>query len=867
MARLSRRLLICTVVVCLIAASHGAPQASSPPPAATSPSVGQASGAMAKNVVASSNNPVAQALAALVSDAATLAKLLASAWTWVGFALIKLFTPELAYSYGKSPPVYPTPPGTGDDGGWADAYSQAKALVAQMTNVEKANITFGVSQTRGCSGFTGSVPRLGFPGMCLNDAESGVRTGKLVSGYPAQLHVGASWNRKLAGDRAVAIGKEFKKKGINVLLGPVVGPLGRVAKGGRNWEGFTNDPYLAGALVEPTVAGMQQSVIACVKHFIVNEQETNRNPFLQGFIPGFANESVSSNLDDRTMHEAYLWPFYDALRAEAGSIMCSYNKINGSYGCANSKTINGLLKTELGFEGFVVSDWYAEHSGVAPRNSGMDMVMPSSQFLNPDSLAGAVANGSIAATRLDDMATRVLAAWYRFARLDAPGQELYTDVDARDPADEATRFQSAVEGHVLVKNVNNALPLNRSAVLNLFGYDAVGGSNTSGLDSTLYNFGQSNTRSYTDGRPFTGLQALLLFASVLPAGSAGPEVALQGTMITGGGSGAITPTLSFSPYDAFQIQAARDGTILNTDFTSQIPSVKSPNDPCIVFINSASSEAYDRVTLEDTYSDTLVTNVANKCRNTIVVIHNAGIRVVDRWINHPNITAVIYGHLPGQDSGLALTEIMYGRQSPSGRLPYTVAKTEADYGTLLNPSFADPKNLLYSQSDFTEGLYIDYKSFIQRGVAPRFPFGFGLTYTNFTYSSLTTTLSPGANTSPLPPDRVSPTTPAPQGGLASLYDTIATVSVTVTNTGTVAAAEVAQLYLNIPNSGLPKALRGFDKQLLQPGEAKVFTFPLRRRDMSIWDTRQQQWVLQAGRYGLLVGASVEDVRAEGTIVV
>ncbi|KAF4547819.1 Glycosyl hydrolase family 3 N terminal domain-containing protein 2 [Elsinoe fawcettii] len=866
MAKASMRLLVGIAVLCFIVITHGAPTTTSAAPAVTSPSVGQASGAISKNAVPGSNNPVAQALASLVSDAAQLARVLANAWTWVGFALIKLFTPELAYSYGKSPPVYPTPQGTGDDGGWTEAYSQAKALVSQMTNVEKANITFGVSQTRGCSGFTGSVPRLGFPGICLNDAESGVRTGKLVSGYPAQLHIGASWNRKLAKDRAVAIGKEFKKKGINVLLGPVVGPLGRVAKGGRNWEGFTNDPYLAGSLVEPTVAGMQQSVIACVKHFIVNEQETNRNPFLQGFIPGFANESVSSNVDDRTMHEAYLWPFYDALRAEAGSIMCSYNKINGSYGCANSKTLNGLLKTELGFEGFVVSDWYAEHSGVAPRNSGMDMVMPSSQFLNPDSLAGAVANGSIAATRLDDMATRIIAAWYRFARIDAPGQELYANVDARDPADETTRFQSAVEGHVLVKNANGALPLNKPVTLNLFGYDAVGGSNTSGLDSTLYNFGQSNTRSYTNGAPFTGLQALLLFASVLPAGSAGPEVALQGTMITGGGSGAITPTLSFSPYDAFLIQAAQDGTTLNTDFNSQKPTVKSPNDPCIVLINSASSEAYDRTTLADTYSDTLVTNVASSCRNTMVVIHNAGIRVVDRWIDNPNITAVIYGHLPGQDSGLALTEIMYGRQSPSGRLPYTVGKTEADYGSLLNPSFADSKNLLYSQSDFSEGLYIDYKSFIQRDVSPRFAFGYGLTYSTFTYSGLSILRNAGSDASVLPADRVLSTTPAPQGGLASLYDVIATVTVTIANTGAVAAAEVAQLYLGIPNSGLPKALRGFDKQLVQPGQSAQFTFPLRRRDLSIWDVRQQQWVLQAGSYNVQVGKSVEDIQLTGILV-
>ncbi|PNS16199.1 Beta-glucosidase 1 [Sphaceloma murrayae] len=865
MALIARTVLLSLTVVWLLVAVHAKPATPSASPTATSLSTGQASSALSRVAVPGSSNPVAQAINALLSDAATLAGVLASAGSWVTFALIKLFTPELAYSYGKSPPVYPSPPGTGDDGGWQQAYIEAKALVARMTNVEKANITFGVTATQGCSGFTGSVPRLGFPGICLNDAESGVRTGQLVSGYPAQLHVGASWNRKLASDRAVAIGKEFKKKGINVILGPVAGPLGRVAKGGRNWEGFTNDPYLAGALVEPTVAGIQQSVIACVKHFIGNEQESNRNPFLQGFVPGFANESVSSNIDDRTLHEAYLWPFYDALKAEAGSVMCSYNKINGSYGCANSKTVNGLLKTELGFEGFVVSDWYAQHTGIASNNAGLDMVMPSSQFLNPDSLSGAVANGSVSASRLDDMATRILAAWFRFARIEAPGQDRYKTVDARDPADEQARFQSAVEGHVLVKNTG-VLPLNRPSVLNLFGYDAVGGSNTSGLDPTLYGFGQSNTRTYTDGRPFTGLQALLLFASVLPVGTAGPEVALQGTMITGGGSGAITPAFSYAPYDGFVQQAARDGTTLFTDFTSQNPAVRSPNDPCIIFVNAASSEAYDRTTLADVYTDTLITNVANKCRNSMVVMHNAGIRLVDRWIDHPNVTAVIYGHLPGQDSGLAITEIMYGRQSPSGRLPYTVGKTETAYGSLLNPSFPDAKDPLYSQSTFSEGLYIDYKSFIQRGVSPRFAFGYGLTYSNFTYSSLSISKVAGANTDVLPADRTAPNIPAPQGGLASLYENIATVTITVANTGSSAAAEVAQLYLGIPNSGLPKVLRGFEKQLIQPGQSAQFSFPLRRRDLSIWDVSQQQWVLQAGSYNVQVGKSVNEIVLTGSLV-
>lgn len=176
-----------------------------------------------------------------------------------------------------------------------------------------------------------------------------------------------SWNKDLAKQRGAHMGAEFRRKGVNLLLGPVVGPLGRVAEGGRNWEGFTDDPYLAGGLVYETVQGIQSagvgastkvshSLFGMIKipaheyqHYIANEQETNRNPMTNE--QGEWTEAVSSNIDDKTMHELYLWPFQDAVLAGSASVMCSYQRINNSYGCQNSKTLNGLLKTELGFKG------------------------------------------------------------------------------------------------------------------------------------------------------------------------------------------------------------------------------------------------------------------------------------------------------------------------------------------------------------------------------------------------------------------------------------------------------------------------------------------------------------------------------------
>ncbi|UJO21588.1 putative beta-glucosidase M [Fulvia fulva] len=770
----------------------------------------------------------------------------------------KSCNPSGYYDYGHSPPVYPSPEGSGD-GLWANAYAQARALVSQMTDEEKNAIVTPANDTQGCSGFTGNVSRLNFPGICLNDASSGVRlsdTAK-VNGYPAGLSVGASWDKGLAWWRANYIGKEFKAKGVNVALGPVVGPLGRVAKGGRNWEGFSNDPYLAGALVEPTVQGLQLSVVSCVKHYIGNEQETNRNPFLQGFLLPSGinlNNSVSSNIDDRTMHELYLWPFYDAVKAGVGSVMCSYQRINNSYGCQNSATLNGLLKTELGFGGFVVSDWYAQHTGIASADAGMDMVMPSGLYWGNNQLATAVNNGSMNATRLDDMATRILAAWYRFAPFTAPGIKANNATDAREAAANQILLQSAVEGHVLVKNENSALPLKQPAALSLFGWDAISGSNTSASQPDLYPVSLANTQQYINGDPFGGLQYLMSAASFMPAGSSIPEIAFNGTIISGGGSGGIAPASMVSPFDAIKRQTDIDGTILYTDFVTQDPVVQD-SDACLVLINAQSAETADRSRLADEYSDTLVTNVASKCSNTIVVIHNAGIRLVDRWIDHSNITAAIYAHLPGQASGDALVEILYGRQSPSGRLPYTVAKQEADYGTLLNATLPDAQNPQYSQSNFTEGVHIDYRDFIKRDIVPRFAFGYGLTYTTFTYSNLSVALNDAVNCSLAPPDAGSKTS---EGGLASLYDYVAAASITVTNTGDVAAAEVAQLYLGIPNSGVAKALRGFEKHWIQPGGSASYSFPLRRRDLSVWDTERQMWMMQEGEYKVYVGKSVLD---------
>ncbi|KAL2851068.1 glycosyl hydrolase family 3 N terminal domain-containing protein [Aspergillus pseudoustus] len=767
---------------------------------------------------------------------------------------------ENFWSYGRSDPVYPSPQMQGWDE-WAPAYHKAKSLVQRMTNEEKNNLTYGYkSNSTGCSGISGGAPRVGFPGICLQDAGNGVRATDMVNAYASGIHAGASWNRELAYARAYHMGTEFRRKGVNVALGPVAGPLGRIARGGRNWEGFSNDPYLAGALTGVSVRGLQKSVIACVKHLIGNEQETNRMPPM--LFPESANHSVSSNIDDKTMHELYLWPFQDAVRAGAGSAMCSYQRINNSYGCQNSKTMNGLLKGELGFQGFVVSDWEGQHTGVASAAAGLDLAMPDSPYWANETLSLSVANGSLAQAKLDDMATRIIAAWYKYAPLDNPGHGMpanvllpHAPVDARGPESKQSRLQSAVEGHVLVKNLNNTLPLRKPKFLSLFGYDAVAAARFSGRW-----MGLDNTLVYPDGTPADYLTLAHIITSSADPNKHGPGVALNGTLISGGGSGSVTPAYIDAPFNAIQRQAYADDTFLAWDFVSQQPLVNQASEACIVFINEQSSEGWDRPYLANPYSDELVENVARQCRNTIVVIHNAGVRLVDRWIENSNVTAVLYAHLPGQDSGAALVQVLYGKQSPSGRLPYTVARKASDYGHLLGPEVpAGDLNLYYPQSNFTEGVYIDYKAFEAQDITPRFEFGFGLTYSSFVYSQLSIRRKRNANLTELPPGKV-----IKEGGLPSLWDVVAQVSCVVSNVGEVEAAEVAQLYVGLPG-GPKKVLRGFEKQSLRPGQRKTFSFDLTRRDLSTWDVDRQSWVLQRGEYSIYVGKSVLDIQLTGSL--
>ncbi|KAH0499793.1 hypothetical protein TgHK011_006960 [Trichoderma gracile] len=721
------------------------------------------------------------------------------------------------------------------NGPWAYAYRRAEKLVRQMTLEEKANITRGFIGDNVCAGNTGSVPRLGWPGMCVHDAGNGVRATDLVNSYPSGIHVGASWDRNLTYERGLYMGREFKAKGVNVPLGPNAGPLGRTPLGGRNWEGFSIDPYLSGQLNAETITGMQDAgVIANIKHFIANEQETLRRPY-------FGVEAVSANIDDKTLHEYYLWPFMDSVHAGVGSVMCSYNRINNTYGCMNDKLMNGILKTELGFQGFVMLDWNAQHN-LQSANAGLDMVMPLGGSWGKN-LTDAVANGTVSETRITDMATRIVAAWYLVGQdgdnFPVPGIGLkqltkpHEQVDARDPASKPVLLEGAIAGHVLVKNENTALPFKKKlTMISVFGYDATA-PRTKNTD-ILFQLGYTSSPEMAQ--------------AVLGNEAHFDQAARGGTIVTGGRAGANAPSYIDDPLAAIQRRARRDGTWVNWDLDSFNPEVNAASDACLVFINAIATEGWDRDGLHDDFSDGLVLNVAANCSNTIVVVHAAGTRLVDQWIEHPNVTAAIIAHLPGQDSGRALVKLLYGETNFSGKLPYTIAKNESDYSAYMPCQRSSPEDI-DPQCDFTEGVYLDYRAFDANDITPRFEFGYGLSYTVFDYSALSIRKAKGLRQSRCSND---------------LWQAAAQVTASITNSGDMSGSEVAQLYLAIPDSP-PKQLRGFSKLLLRPHESGTVHFGLTKRDLSVWDVVSQSWVIQEGEYKVFVGASSRDIRLSGTL--
>ncbi|KAJ5612744.1 hypothetical protein N7510_005938 [Penicillium lagena] len=813
---------------------------------------------------------------------------------WLAMKGLRRFRRGKAATEYRPLPWYPTPLG-GTSEKWHESYSKAEDLVGEMSLLEKVNITTGTGWQMGlCVGNTGPAERMNFPSLCLQDGPLGLRYAENITAFPAGITTGATWNRKLMWARGFAMGLEAKLKGVNVLLGPSMGALGMMPAGGRNWEGFGSDPILQGVAAAETIRGIQRNgVMATAKHFVLNEQEHFRQPNAWG-IPS----ALSSNIDDRALHEVFIWPFAESVRADVASVMCSYQMVNNSYACENSKLLNGILKDELGFQGFVQSDWLAQRSGVHSALGGLDMSMPGDGLIWADGnslwgsqLTRAVLNTSVPIDRLNDMVSRIVAAWYHFRQdsweLPPPDGEGGPNFSSwthdrighlyeGSPGDETTGVVNhfvnaqghgehahshiarkvAAEGTVLLKNTNGTLPLSREI-------SKPGGKYRVGI------YGE-------DAGPGKGPNAC-------------PDRGCnQGTLAEGWGSGAVNFPYLVSPWEALE-SAWPSNTVDTQGYLTNNVAIEDliHQDLCLVFANSDGGEGF--IEYEGIAGDRndlllqkngahLVETVAKNCGGgqgrTVVIVHAVGPVVMESWVDLPGVHAIIYANLPGQESGNALKDVLFGDVDASGRLPYTIGRSLEDYGPGAQVLYETHDSV--PQVNLNQALYIDYRYFDRYNITPRFEFGFGLSYTTFNFSSLhieplmpksrfpssrpkdeyeppvydnspespimtmvppwlrvipkyiypyLTSLSgtdPGDYPYPDGYNDKQPPSPAGggPGGNPFLYEAMLELSVNVTNTGARAGQEVIQVYVSFPDNVV-------EHRSLQHWTREAIDFPVR----------------------------------------
>lgn len=617
------------------------------------------------------------------------------------------------------------------------------------------------------------------------------------------------------------------------------------------------------------MAGIQSNNIsACVKHYLDNNQEYNR-------------DSVSENVPTRAQWELYTRPFAAAVDAGVGSAMCSYNRINNTYACENEFTLN-LLKSDLGFRGWVMSDWGATHSTVQAAMAGLDQQMPDDSYFGA-ALAAAVASGSVPSSRIDDMVMRMLTPMAALGLLDNPptgnlnanASSLNHDVLARTLAERSI---------TLLKNDGNLLPLNAKSLksIGVFGDETtvVGGGSggvvlpyvvtpIAGI-ATYLNASQpvrpvncsfvKDVDFYQPGNPCVdATSADDCCAQCTAQTSCNAFTFTPGTMCSGGsGTGGAcwikpnnagqTPHSGFvsgtcaavPPYVGPVNLTYNDGT----DLASAVALAKSV-DVAVVVVATTSHEGADRGNLSlPWWQDDLVAAVVAANPRTVVVARCPGACLMP-WANA--VPAILFQLMPGQEAGSALANALFGTVNPSGKLPVSFPNNMSDTWLLSPAQYpGTQRSNPWLEADYTENLLIGYRWYDAQNTNPLWPFGHGLSYTTFKYSNLAVT-----------------------GTVSRVANTNATVTARLTNAGAVAGAEVAQLYVGFPAAANepPKLLKNFAKVFLPAGGSAPLSFTLSATDLQVYSDAVGGWTLVPGTYSILLGSSSRDIRLTGSLTV
>jgi len=691
------------------------------------------------------------------------------------------------------------------------ADERASLVEREMTQSEKIALVHGImalpfwgklpQDVIGGSGFVPGNARLAIPALQETDASLGVtnpfnvRPGDGATALPSGLATAATFNEQLAYDGAAMIGREAWSKGFNVLLAGGVN-LAREPRNGRNFEYLGEDPLLAGTLAGAAIRGIQdQHVISTVKHYVINDQETGRF---------WANAVI----DEAALRESDLLAFELAIeKGKPGSVMCSYNLINGAYGCGNDRMLNGVLKGDWKYAGWVMSDWGAVH-GVNDALAGLDQesgeqVDKQVYFNKP--LEKALTDGTVPAERLDDMVHRILRSMFAVGLFDKPAVK--TPIDYVAHASVAQKV--AEEGIVLLKNRDDILPLTA----------------------------QAKRIAVIGGRADLGVLSGAGSSQVTPYGGAAAEIVLSGTSLVDRKTMVLDPS---SPFAA--IKAMARGAEVRFDpgrYVSSAAALAKWADVVVVFANQWMTEGVDApdLSLPDG-QDELIVALANVNPKTVVVLQTGG-PVTMPWLG--DVSAVLEAWYPGQKGGQAIANVLFGSVNPSGHLPMTFPASVRQNPRPAMPGsdreFPPLQSVAAAPFDikYMEGSDVGYRWFASKRLKPLFPFGYGLSYTGFKLSNLT--VSGGEDL---------------------------TVGFDVTNTGVRAGKAAPQVYLTSSAGERVLRLIGFAKVPLDAGETRHISITADPRLLGRYDARAAMWQVTAGDYSLMVGQSAGDGALAGT---
>jgi beta-glucosidase len=670
-----------------------------------------------------------------------------------------------------------------------DALSQSQKVSLLAGNDLIGLLGLPGTHTGSSAGVPGYVPPVNF-----TDGTAGIRQGSATA-VPVEIAVAASFDPALAELDGALLGNEAKLKGNDALFGPTL-TIMRTPLAGRTFQGLGEDPLLAARMGVGLIDGLQsQGVIANANIYVANNQEgLGGDGHVPGEGPVGGRLTVNAIVDQRTLREIYLAPFEAAVKqAGVGTVMCAYNRVNGTYNCENGTLLNGVLKREWGFHGFTLSDYAAVHNTIASLQNGLDFEPWPGLAYSPIPVQAALLSGLVTPAQLDDHVRRYLRTLFAFGVFD---RAAYVDDDSRvDKTAHAAAAQRIAEGAItLLQNRHATLPL-----------DA--------------------------GR----LKSIAVIGA--PANA----------FVTGSGSSAVTPYSKVTPLAGIT-QRAGPGVRVSYDDGSdpaRAATVAAGADVAIVVAADFQGEGSDRLclSLECPYvygdQDGLIAKVAAANPRTTVVLETGG-PVLTPW--RDQVAAIVEAWYPGEQGGAAIARALFGDVDPSGRLPATFPRSEADLPTAGDlekyPGVAE-------NEAYKEGVFVGYRWFDERRLQPAFPFGFGLSYASFDYRDLTIARA-GA-------------------------DPVATVSATIVNTGARAGAAVPQLYLGLPSTpGVPeppRQLGGFTKVSLAPGQAARVTLPIAARSLSHWDLAAGAWRITPGCYGVFVGSSSRDLPLRGALPV